>query len=234
MEVHPSTWTNLIGKLLGKEGEALHHFTHHYDHVIAAAIVMLILAAISFLTRSGLSRQPSHFQQVMEVIVQSFNNLLHDNIGKEGKKFLPLVGTLGLFIFTANLMGMVPTFSAAATNLNTTVACAVIVFLYYNYAGVKEHGIGYLKHFLGPVPLIAPLMLPIEIISHIARPFSLAMRLFGNISGEHLVTAVFYGLIPFLIPMPLMAIGLFASFLQAFIFVMLTMVYIAGAIAHDH
>ena len=116
-----------------------------------------------------------------------------------------------------------------------TVGCALVVFLYYNYLGVRKQGlVSYLKHFAGPVPLMAPLMVPIEIISHLARPFSLSVRLFANIFGEHQVVAVFFGLVPFIIPLPIMALGVFASFLQAFIFMVLTMIYIAGAVSEEH
>ena len=129
---------------------------------------------------------------------------------------------------------MVPSFSAATGNFNTTVACALVVFIYYNYLGVKEHGAAYVKQFMGPMPVLAPLMFPIEIISHLARPFSLSVRLFGNISGEHIIALVFYGMVPWIVPVPFMAFGLFAAFLQTFIFIMLTQVYIAGALSHDH
>ena len=227
MEIHKSVWTILLEKVLGTD-------LMFYDHVVAAGFVFVILFIMAWMTKSKLSLIPGGFQQVMEVVVGGLAGMLEENIGKEGRKYIPLVGTLAFFIFMCNLLGMVPTFSAATGNLNTTVACAVIVFIYYNFEGVREHGVAYLKHFLGPMLPLAPIMLPIEIISHLARPFSLSVRLFGNISGEHIISAVFYGMVPFLLPVPLMAIGLFAAFLQTFVFIMLTMVYIAGSIAHDH
>ena len=222
MEIHPSLWTDLLG------------IDKMYDHVVAALITFVVCTLLGLIVKSRISLVPSGVQQFVEVALQGILAMVDDNIGPEGRKYMPLIGTLAFFIFVSNLMGLVPTFSAATGNLNTTVACAVIVFLYYNWLGLKEHGIGYIKHFMGPMPAIAWLMFPIEIISHVARPFSLSMRLFGNISGEHSVSAVFYGLIPFLLPVPLMALGLFAAFLQTFIFIMLTMVYIAGSLAHDH
>ena len=226
MEVHPSFWTELI---LGSGAEA-----RYYDHIVASLIVFAICIVMGLILKGGLKLIPGHFQQVIEVTLQGLVGMLEDNIGKNGRKFLPLIGTLAFFIFLSNLMGMVPTFSSSTSNFNTTVACAIIVFIYYNYLGFKEHGFGYVKHFMGPMPFLAPLMFVIEIISHLARPFSLGIRLFGNISGEHIVAAVFYSMVPYLVPVPLMVIGLFAAFLQTFIFIMLTQVYIAGALSHDH
>ncbi len=230
MEIHPSFWTRLIANALQKD---VHEFAV-YDHVIAAAIVCVILTLLAVVVKSKSNLIPGSLQQVMEVVVEGLLGMVDENIGKEGRKYMPLVGGLAFFIFLSNLLGMLPTFSAATGNFNTTIACAVIVFVYYNFEGLKEHGMAYIKHFMGPMLWLAPLMFPIEIIGHLARPFSLGIRLFGNISGEHIVTAVFYSLIPLLLPVPLMAFGLFAAFLQTFVFIMLTQVYIAGAIAHDH
>ena len=230
MEIHPSLWTTLLAGLLHKDV----HDLALYDHVVATSIVFLILTVMGLVLKSRLSLTPNGFQQTIEVVLEGLIDMLHENIGKDGKKYLPLIGSLAFFIFMANFMGMVPSFSAATGNLNTTVACALIVFLYYNYQGLREHGAAYVKHFMGPIPWLAPLMFPIEIIGHLARPFSLSVRLFGNISGEHIVSAVFYGMIPFLVPVPIMAIGLFAAFLQTFIFIMLTQVYLAGALSHEH
>lgn len=230
MEIHPSVWTTLIAKALGKD---IHEFAL-YDHVVASSIVFLILLVLALMVKAKMKLIPGKLQQVVEVVVVGLLGMLDDNIGKTGRKYMPLIGGLAFFIFLSNLLGMLPTFSASTSNFNTTIACALVVFLYYNYEGLREHGMGYIKHFMGPMLWLAPLMFPIEIISHLARPFSLGIRLFGNISGEHIVALVFYGMVPFLLPVPLMAIGLFAAFLQTFVFIMLSQVYIAGAIAHDH
>lgn len=227
MEIHPSLYTDLIGKLLHKDLFLM-------DHVVAACITFLFLLLLALMVKVSVKLVPGHLQQVVEVVVQSLLGLLDENLGEKGRKYLPLIGTLAFFIFISNFMGMWPTFSAATGNFNTTVACAVIVFLYYNFQGLKEHGIGYIKHFMGPVSWMAPLMFPIEIISHLARPFSLAIRLFGNISGEHAVTLTFYSLFAFLLPVPMMAFGLFAAFLQTFVFILLSTLYIQGALSHDH
>jgi F-type H+-transporting ATPase subunit a len=231
MEIHASLWTWLAANILHKELETFKFF----DHVIAAGFTFLICMIIVFALKSKIKLIPGPLQQLVEVVLQGLSGMLEDNVGPGGKKYLPLIATLAFFIFISNLLGMIPTFSPATGNFNTTVACALIVFIYYNYLGVKEHGFGYIKHFMGPIWWLAPLMLPIEIISHLARPFSLSVRLFGNISGEHIVTAVFYTqLIPWLVPVPIMFIGLLAAFLQTFVFIMLTQIYIAGAVAHEH
>lgn len=230
MEIHPSVWTMLIAKVLNKD---LHDLAL-IDHVISASIVFLIVLIIALIVRSSISLVPGKLQQVLELVIQGLDSLLVDVIGPEGRKYLPLIGGLAFFIFLSNFMGLVPGFSAPTGNFNTTVACAVIVFLYYNAQGFKEHGVGYVKHFFGPIWWLAPLMLVIEVIGHMARPLSLSMRLFGNISGEHVATGVFYKIFSFVVPLPMMGLGLFASFLQSFIFIMLTMVYISGSISHDH
>jgi F-type H+-transporting ATPase subunit a len=231
MEIHASLWTILFSKVLAIPIEEL----LFYDHVIAALMTFSLVIALSVAVRAKIQMIPGPLQQVVEVIIKGLRDMLEENIGPEGKKYLPLIGTLAFFIFISNLMGMVPSFSSATGNFNTTVACALIVFFYYNYQGVKANGVGYLKHFTGPIPLLAVLMIPIEIIGHLARPFSLSVRLFGNISGEHIVTAVFYTqLVPWLVPVPLMFIGLIAAILQTFVFIMLSQIYIAGAIAHEH
>lgn len=231
MEIHASLWTWLAANILHKDLETFKFF----DHAIAAGFTFLICMVIVFALKSKIKLIPGPLQQLVEVVLQGLSGMLEDNVGPGGKKYLPLIATLAFFIFISNLLGMIPTFSPATGNFNTTVACALIVFIYYNYLGIKEHGFGYIKHFMGPIWWLAPLMLPIEIISHIARPFSLSVRLFGNISGEHIVTAVFYTqLIPWLVPVPIMFIGLLAAFLQTFVFIMLTQIYIAGAVAHEH
>ena len=134
------------------------------------------------------------------------------------------IGTRGLFFFL----------QPPTSNPNTTFALSISAFLYYNYEGVRRQGLGhYLKHFMGPLPWLAPLMFPIEIIGNLARILSLGMRLFGNIFGEHTATGIFMGLVPFVVPWPMMGLGIFGAFLQTFVFIMLTMVYIGGAIAAE-
>ncbi len=206
------------------------------EHVIFAIIVFLFcLIFFSIAKKSFSLENPGKIQQIFELAIEFLNSQLDEIVGHGGKRYLPMVGTIGLFILFMNLCGQIPGFASPTSSLNVTVACAGVVFLYYNYLGVKKHGVlGYLKQFVGPVPLMAPLMIPIEIISHLARPFSLSVRLFANIFGEHQVVAVFFALLPFILPLPIMVLGLFTSFLQAFIFMVLTMVYIGGALADEH
>lgn len=204
------------------------------DHAVMAIFVFILAVLIFIILRKKPELVPSPAQQLYEGILNSLSAMLESNMGKDGRKFLPFVTTIAIFIFFSNALGLVPGFTSTTANLNTTAACAVIVFIYYNYHGIKENGFGYLKHFMGPMPALAPLMVPIEIISHIARPFSLAIRLFVNMFGDHIVLGVFVGLIPFVLPIPLMALGLFVCFIQTLIFVILTIIYLSGAVAHDH
>lgn len=231
MEIHPSLWTYLIGSLMGVED--MHHFAFK-DHIIAAGLTFIVLTVFGLILRSRLNPIPGGAQQVMEVLLTGLNGLLEENMGKEGRRYLPLIATFALFIFISNIMGMMPGHTSATGNFNTTVGCSIIVFVYYHFQGIKEHGFGYIKQFTGPFWWLIPLMLPIEIISHCARPFSLSMRLFMNIAGEHVVVATIAGIFPWLLPIPIMALGLIAATIQTFIFVMLTTLYIAGARSHDH
>lgn len=206
------------------------------EHVTFAVLVFLFCALFFPIMRRSFSvEKPGKVQQILELVVEFLNSQMEEVIGHGGKKYLPMVATIGIFILLMNLCGQIPGFASPTSSINVTVGCALVVFFYYNYLGARKQGlIAYLKHFAGPVPWMAPLMIPIEIISHLARPFSLSVRLFANIFGEHQVVAVFFTLLPFLLPIPIMALGLFTSILQAFIFMVLTMVYIAGALSEEH
>jgi len=194
----------------------------------------LILAAL--LVRRRLSvDNPGAGQQFLEVIFEAVLGFMRDIIGPNARRFFPLIGSLFLYIWVSNLIGLVPGFMSPTSNINVTAGCAVIVFLYYNDQGFKAHGfLKYMAHFAGPSLVIAPLLFVIEIISHLARPFSLSVRLFGNIFAEELIIGSLNNIFPFLISLPVMALGLFASTVQAFIFIVLTMVYIGGAVEHAH
>jgi len=162
--------------------------------------------------------------------------LLTDIFGTEekAKKYLPLLGGSFFFIFFSNLLGVFPGFYPATQNLNSTLACATVIFVTYNYMGFKEHGVGYLKHFMGPVIYLAPLMIIIEVISHLVRPASLSLRLFWNMTGDHLVLQIFSNLTPYVVPAIFIGLGVFVSFLQAFIFTILSSIYISLSTSHDH
>ena len=155
--------------------------------------------------------------------------LLTDIFGSEekAKKLLPLLGGSFFFIFFSNLLGVFPGFYPATQNLNSTLACASVIFIVYNYMGFREHGWGYLKHFMGPIIYLAPLMIIIEVVSHLVRPASLSLRLFWNMFGDHLVLQIFSNLTPYIIPAIFIGLGVFVSFLQAFIFTILSSIYIS-------
>ena len=161
-----------------------------------------------------------------------------DVIGEElARKYLPLVATLGLMVFFANLIGIIPGFEAPSSNLNMTLALALIVFTYYNFEGIRVNGvIHYFEHFMGPLKILAPLMFPIEVVSHLSRIVSLSFRLFGNIKGDDLFLAVVLMLAPWIAPLPAYALLTFSAILQTFIFMILTYVYLAGAvlISNEH
>jgi F-type H+-transporting ATPase subunit a len=212
---------------------------HNPEHLFPDYIVMVFFVAVVLILLLGLASRklkiiPSKRQSLLELIIEFFENLLGDIIGEQGKKYLPMVGTIGLFIFFCNLLGLVPGFMSPTSKLNVTVGCALSVFVYYHWQGIRAQGIfKYLKHFTGPTPLLAPLLLPIEIISHFSRPVSLSVRLFGNIFAEELLILVIASIIPFLLPLPFMAIAIFTATIQAFVFVLLSCIYIAGAVAHE-
>lgn len=206
----------------------------HLVPVVYTWFVMALLAFFAFLATRRLSILPGRFQNVMEVIIGGFDTLLTDTMGHQGRKFFPLIATLGLYILTSNLIGLIPGFESPTANLNTTVSLALVVFLMTHIVGVKVHGLKYFKQFMGPVWWLTPLMLPIEIISHLSRPLSLSVRLFGNIMGEDIVLAVVLLLVPLLVPMPVIALMIFTSCIQTLVFMLLAMMYIAGAMEEAH
>ncbi|MBI1847225.1 MAG: F0F1 ATP synthase subunit A [Candidatus Rokubacteria bacterium] len=238
------------------------------DHVTYTWIVMLVLIGAALAGARRLALVPRGVQNFFEVVLEQFLGMIDDVMGPEGRRFLPLIATLGLFILGGNLLGLVPGTAGPTANVNTTAACALVVFFAYHSIGIRKQGLGtYLNHFSGPMPWslgMAPiklLMIPIEVISHLARPLSLTLRLFGNMVGGHILLAIIFflmglnGLIGWALSgslggavvggiggviMVVFTVGflyplkLLVSLLQAFIFVMLTMLYIAGAIEEAH
>jgi F-type H+-transporting ATPase subunit a len=207
-------------------------------HVVPDYLVMVLIVALTLIVLLGLASRrlalvPRGRQNVAEMIVQLFEGLAVDTIGPEGRKYLPVIGTVGLFVFGCNMIGLVPGFMSPTSKLNVTLGCALVVFFYYHAQGVRAQGLKYFKHFMGPIPALAPLMIPIEVISHFSRPVSLSMRLFGNIFAEELLIVIMASIIPFLLPLPFMAVAIFTSVIQSFVFVLLSCIYIAGAVAHE-
>ena len=213
------------------------------DHVFGGILVLLFLAyggiryaaKVNRAADAGLVPPPRFgMRNLFEMLSDTIFNLMASVMGeKEARRYLPLVGTLFLFILFSNLLSLIPGFIPPTDTLKTNLALAGLVFLLTHIFGVRAHGIKYFKHFLGPWLPLAPLMLPIEIISHIARPVSLAMRLLGNIAADHAVVLAFFAIIPFLVPVPFLVMGVFVSVVQAVVFSLLTTVYIGQAVAHE-
>jgi F-type H+-transporting ATPase subunit a len=202
--------------------------------VFNTLFIVLLLSLLSFLATRSLQVYPGRLQNVMETVVDALHSLLDDTMGHQGRKFFPLIATLGIFILTANLIGIIPGFESPTANINTNAAMALVVFFSTHVVGVMNHGFKYFKQFLGPVWWLTPLMMPIEIIGHIARPLSLTVRLFGNIMGEDLVLGVVLFLVPFLVPLPVFVLMIFTSLIQTLVFMLLAMMYISGAMEEGH
>jgi F-type H+-transporting ATPase subunit a len=202
----------------------------------------LIVAAVTVLAAVGRSRlsveNPGKVQIIFEDLLSALHGMLDDYVGPKGRKYTTLVGTVGIFIVTANLMGLIPGLMSPTSNINVTLGCAITVWVYYHVQGLKENGLlKYLRHFAVPegAPVwIAVVYFPIEIISHASRVLSLSVRLFGNIFGEEMVILVLATLFPFVLPLPMMFLGIITATLQAFIFVMLTVIYLSGAVGAEH
>lgn len=202
------------------------------SHLILVAIIVLLIAKMA--TKS-LRAVPTGTQNVMESYLGGVIAMGRDVIGEElARKYLPLVATAGMFIFVSNMIGIIPGFEAPTSNINITMPLALMVFFYYNYEGIKKNGfIKYFAHFMGPVKILAPLMFPIEIVSHISRIISLSFRLFGNIKGDDLFLWVILMLAPYIAPIAPYVLLTFSGVLQTFVFMILIYVYLAGAVAID-
>ncbi|HLE26176.1 MAG TPA: F0F1 ATP synthase subunit A [Thermodesulfobacteriota bacterium] len=225
------SWFTLFG--LGK-----------YDPILGAILVVLFLIFAGYKIKKSLSNENAvlpeekfSLRTIFEILTIDFLlDLFTSMMGsrEKAKTYFPLLGTSFMFILFSNLLGLIPGFLSPTGNFNTPVACALVIFIMYNFYGLKENGIGYLKHFAGPIIYIAPLMLVIEIISHLVRPLSLSLRLFWNMTGDHLVLGIFTNLTHFVVPALFIALGIFVSFLQAFIFTVLSAIYISLSTAHEH
>ncbi len=227
---HPFLFLNKLFELTG-----LGEFAHHYPHVIYSWLIILFLIVVVKLTVRGLKMIPVGGQNFFEVLIGGIEDFQLSIMGEEGRPYFPLIATLLIYILAMNWIGLIPGMFAPTANINTPLACALVVFILTHVIGVKVHGFKYIKHFLGPVWWLAPLILIIELISHVSRVLSLTFRLFGNILGEELVVAILLVLAGFfLAPLPMMILGIFTSFVQAFIFSLLTMMYLAGSLEESH
>lgn len=229
---HPSPLVQLINFLLSP----LH--IHVPDHVVFSALICLIVLVIGLMVKSRLSvDNPGKLQIVLEDVVSFFLSVLESNMGPKGRQFLALPGALFVFIWLGNMMGQIPGLGAPTSNVNVPFACAITLWVYYHYQGIKAQGpVSYLKHFavMPGVPIImSPIIFVIEVISHLSRVLSLTLRLFGNVFGEHLVVLIIASIIPFIAPLPIQFLGLVVGTLQAFIFLTLGSIYLSAAVAVD-
>ncbi|MCG8565217.1 MAG: F0F1 ATP synthase subunit A [Desulfobacterales bacterium] len=223
----------ILTSLFGMFG--LENWAASNPHVVYMWLAMGILIFLGWLGGKSISLVPKTAQNVFEVLISGLEEFMVTITGEEGRKSFPLVFTIFLFVLLGNLMGLVPSFFPPTANINTTLALALIAVVWSHVIGVQMHGAKYIKHFLGPVPAMIPLFLPIEIIGHSARVLSLTFRLFGNMAGHELVVIILLTLGgAFLAPLPVMALGSFVALVQAFVFFLLSTMYIAGAIEEAH
>lgn len=210
-------------------------FAHHYPHVIYSWIIMIFLIVVGGLAVKGLSMIPTKGQNFWEIVIDGMEEFMVDLTGDEGRWFFPLIATVFLYIAACNLSGLLPGFYPPTASLNTTASCALVVVIFTHIIGVKYHGAAYIKHFLGPIWWMVPIIFPIEIIGHLARIMSLSFRLFGNMMGHELVLAILFMLAgAFFAPLPIMAMGVFVALVQAFVFFLLSIMYFTGAMEHAH
>lgn len=223
----------------------IEHVMHQYGidpHVgIDVSIVAIILLLVAFLGGRKYRKEeivePSgkfDFHSFLEAIVGGVYNFTKGFIGDKARGFFFLFGSITFFILLNNLIGTIPGFHPPTNQFNTTIVLGLIVFITTHIVGLRVHGLAYIKHFTGPVWWLSWLILPIELISHLVRPLSLALRLFGNMTGDHKVVAVFFSLLPLILPLPMMGMGIFVAFVQTFVFLLLSLVYVSGALEHAH
>jgi len=229
--VNKLAWAQALWHKIGGKGEIPDHLAMS---LFVVGLLFLIFIPLRFTFRE---ENPGRFQVFLEQLVNGLRGMIDGQVGHgAGDRYLAVIGAFALFIFVGNAMGLFAAFhlTPPTSNPNVTFGLAGISFVMYNLIGIRRHGFGYIKHFLGPIWWLSPLFLVVELISHAARWMSLGLRLFGNMTGEHMVSGVFNQLVPLLVPLPIMALGLFAAVIQTFIFIMLTTVYIAGAEAEEH
>jgi F-type H+-transporting ATPase subunit a len=243
MEAHEIWLTRIFNDQLAGLGNAilstfgLPTSARPWENFITMQILVAAIMLVLFLLlRTRLSvDKPGKTQQTFEVIYEFLRGEAEDQVGHDAHKYLGFFATLFLFILFCNLIGIIPGFESPTMSPSVPAGCALVTFVYYNVAGVSANGIvQYLKHFAGPMWYLAPLIIPIEIISHLARPLSLTIRLYANMLAGEKVTTVFLGLTYLLVPALFMGLHVFVSFLQAYIFVLLTTMYVSGAVAHEH
>ncbi len=213
----------------------LGHFAHQNAHVLHSWFIMIILIVGSLVLLKGIRLIPTKGQNALEMIIQGLENFMIEITGPEGKAFFPYIATVFLYILLSNLIGLIPGFFSPTANINTTLSLALCTFVLTHAIGIKYHGVKYVKHFFGPLPALAPFMIIIEGIGHIARVMSLSIRLFGNIFGKETLLGILFGLAGlYLAPLPILFLGILVSLIQALVFMLLSIVYFAGAMEEAH
>lgn len=244
--MHEQLWfTAILNKLLGGVTTALLEALriHPLDpaspipnYVAMQVLVVLLLVTFFALLRGRLSvESPGAWQHIVETLRDFLQDQSREIIGHHSEQFTPFLLSLFLFILISNLLGLVPTLESPTATPSVPLGCALLTFVYYNGQGIRIQGpLHYAKHFLGPMPFLAPLMFPIEVVSHLARLLSLTVRLWANMFAGDLVTLVFFSMIPIAIPVIFNGLHIMVAFLQAYVFVLLTTIYLSGAVATEH
>ncbi|MGE5569720.1 MAG: F0F1 ATP synthase subunit A [Rhodospirillales bacterium] len=243
MTEHELWITALFNQYLAGPANALRNWVgmpaenpaHPWSNFVTMEIVVALIIIVVFaLLRPRLSvDRPGKFQHIFEMVYEFLRGQAADVVGPESRRHVAFFGTIFIFILFGNLIGIIPTFESPTMFAAVPLGCALAAFGYYNYAGARAQGIGhYLKHFAGPLPALAPLMFPIEIISNLARPLSLTVRLFANMFAGEQVTLAFMRIFPLLLPLPFMGLHIFVAFLQAYVFMLMTMIYVGDVLPH--
>jgi F-type H+-transporting ATPase subunit a len=232
MEHHPFTWLHTLGHLEGA-----------WEHIGASVLVTLALVVFAMKVRGSLSNTEAAIvpdegmtaRNVAEWFVEAITGIAKSAIPEHPERYVPLLATFFVFILMGNLLGLVPGFAPPTSTFNITFALGCVSFGAYHAYGVKAQGLGnYLKHFMGPVLFIAPLMVVIEVFSHAFRPVSLGVRLYANMFADHTVIEIFTDLTRAVIPVAFYGLGFFVCIVQSFVFTMLSAIYISGAVSHGH
>lgn len=221
----------LLSTALGLDEITISGQLIEFKHVFFSWVAIAILVVLALMLRKRLTEKtPGMLQNVFESVIDTIEKFVVSNMGKDGHFYTPLLAGMFLYIFCMNFLGLVPGFDAPTANLNSTVCMALFVFVLYNIVGIIRWKGHYINQFTGPSKVLIPLMLPLEFVSHLARPLSLSLRLFGNIRGEEIVMILFFSMAPILSTVPIYALFLLGKTMQAFVFFMLTMFYLKSAL----
>ncbi|GAC1363309.1 MAG: F0F1 ATP synthase subunit A [Polyangiales bacterium] len=217
--------------------------SHSFEPVLASLTIFLVCILFAVITRSKITKldeaivpeKKLTIRTLVEYLIEVFYGTMKEMMGaKRAKRYLPLIGTCAMFIFFSNIATLIPGFTPPTSSWSITLGCALFVFVAYNYYGFKENGFGYLKHFMGPILVLAPLIFVIEVISNFIRPITLSIRLMLNMAVDHLVLGIVLAMVPMLVPLPLMVLGTLVAVVQTFVFCLLSSIYVSMATEHEH